>query len=118
MPVIGMTVSKRQKEELKAIVREMCLTQFAHHQDPNILSTFLPPGAGVGTLVQVAVEQYVTYFRRLKAEAMAAAQAPVKTQLATAQAVAQAAVNRSRALRGPEQQQQQPEQVVPQTSQQ
>ena len=67
MPVIGMTVNKRQKEELKAIVREMCLTQFAHPQDPNILSTFLPPGAGVGTLVQVAVEQYVTYFRRLKA---------------------------------------------------
>jgi uncharacterized protein YjbI with pentapeptide repeats len=58
MPVIGMTVNKRQKEELKAIVRETCLTQFAHPQDPNILSTFLPPGAGVGTLVQVAVEQY------------------------------------------------------------
>jgi hypothetical protein len=49
MPVIGMTVNKRQKEELKAIVREMCLTQFAHPQDPNILSIFLPPGAGVGT---------------------------------------------------------------------
>jgi hypothetical protein len=122
MPVIGMTVNKRQKEELKAIVREMCLTQFAHPQDPNILSIFLPPGAGVGTLVQVAVEQYVTYFRRLKAEAMAAAQAPVKTQLTTAQAVAQAAINRSKALRGPDgqgQQQQQPqqEQIVPQTSQ-
>lgn len=122
MPVIGMTVNKRQKEELKAIVREMCLTQFAHPQDPNILSTFLPPGAGVGTLVQVAVEQYVTYFRRLKAEAMAAAQAPVKTQLTTAQAVALAAINRSKALRGPDgqgQQQQQPqqEQIVPQTSQ-
>lgn len=122
MPVIGMTVNKRQKEELKAIVREMCLTQFAHPQDPNILSTFFPPGAGVGTLVQVAVEQYVTYFRRLKAEAMAAAQAPVKTQLTTAQAVAQAAINRSKALRGPDgqgQQQQQPqqEQIVPQTSQ-
>jgi hypothetical protein len=81
MPIIGMTVNKRQKEELKAIVRVMCLTQFAHPQDPNILSTFLPPGAGIGTLVQVAVEQYVTYFRRLKAEAMAAAQAPVKTYL-------------------------------------
>jgi len=122
MPVIGMTVNKRQKEELKAIVREMCLTQFAHPQDPNILSIFLPPGAGVGTLVQVAAEQYVTYFRRLKAEAMAAAQAPVKTQLTTAQAVAQAAINRSKALRGPDgqgQQQQQPqqEQIVPQTSQ-
>jgi hypothetical protein len=122
MPVIGMTVNKRQKEELKAIVREMRLTQFAHPQDPNILSTFLPPGAGVGTLVQVAVEQYVTYFRRLKAEAMAAAQAPVKTQLTTAQAVALAAINRSKALRGSDgqgQQQQQPqqEQIVPQTSQ-
>jgi hypothetical protein len=122
MPVIGMTVNKRQKEELKAIVREMCLTQFAHPQDPNILSTFLPPGAGVGTLVQVAVEQYVTYFRRLKAEAMAAAQAPVKTQLTTAQAVAQAAINRSKTLRGPDgqghqQQQPQQEQIVPQTSQ-
>jgi hypothetical protein len=102
MPVIGMTVNKRQKEELKAIVREMCLTQFAHPQDPNILSTFLPPGADVGILVQVAVEQYVTYFRRLKAEAMAAAQAPVKTQLTTAQAVAQAAINRSKALRRPD----------------
>jgi hypothetical protein len=122
MPVIGMTVNKRQKEELKAIVREMCLTQFAHPQDPNILSTFLPPGTGVGTLVQVAVEQYVTYFRRLKAEAMAAAHTPVKTQPTTAQAVAQAAINRSKALRGPDgqgQQQEHPQQgqIVPQTSQ-
>jgi hypothetical protein len=117
MPVIGMTVSKRQKEELKAIAREMCLTEFAHPQDPNILSTFLAPEAGVGTLVQVAVEQYVTYFRRLKAEAIAAAQAPVETQLTTTQAVAQAAINRSKALTGPDGQGPQQEQIVPQTSQ-
>jgi hypothetical protein len=113
-------VSKRQKEDLKQIVREMCLTQFAHPQDPSILSTFLPPGAGVGTLVQVAVEQYVIYFRRVKAEAIAAVQAPVKTQLTTAQAIAQAAVQRSQAMRGAGEQGQQPqqqEQVVPPATQ-
>ena len=60
MPIIGMKITK-QKEELKQIVRGMCLIQFAHPQDPSILSTFLPTGAGVGTLVQVAVEQYVIF---------------------------------------------------------
>jgi hypothetical protein len=43
---------------------------------------------------------------------MAAAQAPVKTQLTTAQAVALAAINTSKALRGPDGQGQQQQQIL------
>jgi hypothetical protein len=103
MAVIGFDVTKQQKQILKDIVREMCLTQFAHPQDTAQFVTFLPPGAGLGTLVKVAVEQYVEYFKKVKAESLARAQQkydnPVPKMPLNAEELAQAAVTRSETIR-------------------
>lgn len=94
LATIGFDINKQQREELKAIVREMATMQFPHPQDPNVMLTFLPPGAGLGTLVKVAVNQYIALFAQKRAEIMAQ-----KDPQAYQQAVAQAAVAKSQAMR-------------------
>jgi len=64
--VIGFEVSKKERAALVAITADMCTRKFPHPQDPSQFVTFLPPGAGVGTLVKTAVEQYVAYFTAVK----------------------------------------------------
>jgi hypothetical protein len=109
MGVIGFEVSKQHKQYLKDKVHEMCVTKFAHPQDPNQFLTFLPPGSGLGTLVKVATEQYLEYFEKVKADRIAKAQAAQQTQTASNNPppaiplnpteIAQAAIARSAALR-------------------
>lgn len=94
MATIGFDINKQEREELKLVVREMATMQFPHPQDPNVMLTFLPPGAGLGTLVKVAVNQYIALFAQKKAEIMAQ-QNPQQYQ----QAVAQAAIAKSQAMR-------------------
>ncbi|MGC1930598.1 MAG: hypothetical protein WA667_16640 [Candidatus Nitrosopolaris sp.] len=59
--------SQNKREQLKEIVRDMCLTKFTHPSDPTQFITFLPPGAGIGTLVTMsAVSNNIDHLSTVK----------------------------------------------------
>ena len=55
MTVIGFNVTKYERVELMGLVRDMCLTKFAHPSDPGQFMTFLP----------VVTSEYIRYIQKV-----------------------------------------------------
>ena len=104
MTFIGFGVNKKEREELLEITRQMALQTFRHPVTGQPIQ-FLPPGAGLGTLVKVATSEYIRYFNALKDGAhlkTAVNQPPQGGQVYQqdqTQHIAQQAIARSQAIR-------------------
>ena len=62
MIVVGFSVNKKEREELMQMART---AEFRHPQTGQAIR-FLPPDSWIGTLVKVAVSEYIRYFNALK----------------------------------------------------
>jgi hypothetical protein len=93
MTFIGFQVNKKERDELVQITRDMAAHGFRNPQTGQEVR-FLPPGAGVGTLVKIATSEYIRYFNSLRN----GVPAPKPTETEVTQ-VAAAAVQRSMAIR-------------------